>query len=109
MLNEQVLIGSWNELKGKVRQKWGQLTDNDLSQFQGNVEELIGLIQRKTGEGREAIESFLQKVTENSSSALGKVASACHCGCESARLHPGVLVLLALGLGLVVGWKLRSH
>jgi uncharacterized protein YjbJ (UPF0337 family) len=109
MINEQILVGQWNELKGKIRQKWGQLTENDLSQFQGNLDELIGKIQLKTGEGRAAIESFLQELAESASSTVGKAAGACKCGCECARLHPGIVVLLALGLGIFVGWKLKSH
>ena len=52
MVNQQTLQGNWNELKGKLREKWGQLTNEDLQVAQGNVDQLIGLIQRKTGEAR---------------------------------------------------------
>ena len=52
MVNEQVLSGKWNEISGKIREKWGQLTDDDMQTFHGNATQLVGLIQRKTGEAR---------------------------------------------------------
>jgi uncharacterized protein YjbJ (UPF0337 family) len=59
MINQQILEGKWNEIKGKLRSRWGQLTDDDLTQFHGQVDQLIGTIQRKTGEGRDAIERYI--------------------------------------------------
>jgi uncharacterized protein YjbJ (UPF0337 family) len=63
-------------LKGRIRQKWGQLTDNDIAQFGGNVDELIGTIQQKTGEGREAVESFLQQLSDSAAIVFGQTAEA---------------------------------
>jgi len=74
MVNQQMLEGSWNEIKGKLRNKWGQLTSDDLQSARGNVEELVGLIQRKTGEGREAIESYLEDLTSQGSTTLNQTA-----------------------------------
>jgi uncharacterized protein YjbJ (UPF0337 family) len=74
MVNQQILEGNWNEIKGKLRNRWGQLTDDDLPQFHGEVEKLVGTIQRKTGEGREAIEGFLSEISGSVSSALGQTA-----------------------------------
>ncbi len=52
MVNQQVLQGNWNQFKGKVREKWGQLTDSDLGAFHGNVDELVGTIQKMNGYGQ---------------------------------------------------------
>lgn len=71
MVNQQTLQGTWNEIKGKVREKWGQLTENDFVEAQGNIDQLAGIIQRKTGEGREAIESYLREVSSGAASFLG--------------------------------------
>jgi uncharacterized protein YjbJ (UPF0337 family) len=76
MINQQVLQGNWNELKGKIRSKWGQLTNDDLQHFDGNVDRLIGVIQRKTGEGRESIERFLDELAASGSSAVGQATEA---------------------------------
>ena len=56
MLNQQTLQGNWNEIKGKLQSKWGTLTDDDIAIFNGNVDQLVGTIQRKTGEARASIE-----------------------------------------------------
>ncbi len=74
MTNQQILEGDWNEIKGKLRQRWGQLTDDDLPQIRGDVEQIIGAIQRKTGEAREAIEQYLQEVCGSAASAIGTAA-----------------------------------
>jgi len=74
MINQQVLQGHWNEIKGKLRTRWGQLTDDDLPQFQGEVDKLVGTIQRKTGEGREAIERYLNDIAGSASSTVGQAA-----------------------------------
>ena len=73
MVNQQVLQGNWNEIKGKIRSKWGQLTNDDVQNFDGNVDRLMGLIQRKTGEGRESVECFLNDLTANGSTAVEQV------------------------------------
>jgi uncharacterized protein YjbJ (UPF0337 family) len=76
MVNQQTLQGNWNEIKGKLRSKWGQLTNDDVQNFNGNVDQLVGLIQRKTGEARSSIESYLEELTSNGSSALGQAAES---------------------------------
>ena len=51
--------GDWNILKGKLKQKWATLTDSDLEYVTGKQEELLGRIQKRTGETREAIEKAI--------------------------------------------------
>ncbi len=46
---EDVLKGKWKEIKGGVKEKWGKLTDDDLTQVEGNQEKLLGLLQQKYG------------------------------------------------------------
>ncbi len=76
MVNQQILEGNWNEIKGKLRSRWGQLTDDDLPQFHGEVDKLVGTIQRKTGEGREAIEKYLNDLSSSATSSLGQTAES---------------------------------
>lgn len=71
-MNEQTFQGNWNEIKGQLRSKWGALTDDDLMSFNGNLEQFIGAIQRRTGEARESIEHFLEQVTASGAAAIGK-------------------------------------
>jgi len=59
------LKGDWNITKGKLKQKWAKLTDNDLQFAEGQEEELIGRIQKCTGETREAVENALKESCPN--------------------------------------------
>jgi uncharacterized protein YjbJ (UPF0337 family) len=52
--------GDWNITKGKLKQKWASLTDDDLQYTDGKCDELLGRIQKRTGETREAIEKALK-------------------------------------------------
>jgi uncharacterized protein YjbJ (UPF0337 family) len=60
--------GDWNITKGKLKEKWAKLTDNDLQYAEGKSDELIGRIQKRTGETREAVEK-----------AVKESVSACNC------------------------------
>jgi uncharacterized protein YjbJ (UPF0337 family) len=74
-LNQQTLEGNWNEIKGKLHERWGQLSQDDLQKARGNVDQLVGLIQRKTGEARERVEQYLSELASNGGTAT-KVADA---------------------------------
>lgn len=74
MINQQTLQGNWNEIKGKLRTKWGQLTNDELQMFDGNVDRLVGMIQRKTGEARGAVEHYLEEVSANGASMLSQAS-----------------------------------
>lgn len=84
MINQQTLQGNWNEIKGKLRSKWGSLTDDDLTTFNGNVEQLVGTIQRKTGEAREGIEQFFEQVTAGGAAAIGRAGETVRAGAQQA-------------------------
>jgi len=75
-INAQELQGQWNNLRGQVKQKWGQLTDDDLQIHGGNVDQLVGKIQQRTGEGREAIEKFLGELTSHGASGVSSATEA---------------------------------
>lgn len=54
------LKGKWNQLKGKLKQKFSQLTEDDLKYEEGKEDELWGRLQEKTGQTKDAIEQFLK-------------------------------------------------
>lgn len=51
--------GSWNEVKGKLKQKYGQLTDDDLVFEEGKEEELLGRLQKRLGRSKEDVRRFI--------------------------------------------------
>ncbi len=63
-MNEQILKGRWTELKGKAKEKWGRLSNDELEQIDGNVDQLIGALQQRYGlvqeEARKEVNAWLQ-------------------------------------------------
>lgn len=59
-MNKLTIKGDWNIAKGKLKQKWGDLTDDDLDYVEGKEDELLGRIQKRTGQSKEAIEDALK-------------------------------------------------
>jgi uncharacterized protein YjbJ (UPF0337 family) len=56
------LKGQWNELKGKVKQAYGDLTDDDLKYEEGKDDELLGRLQQKTGKARDEVVEWLKSL-----------------------------------------------
>lgn len=138
-INAQELQGQWSKLRGQVKQKWGQLTDDDLQIQGGNIDQLVGRIQQRTGEGRESVERFLTELTARGSSAVANATEAVGQYAQQAgdrlreqygyisdqarerfdqaqdvvRHNPGQSVVAAFGIGMVagivVGLALRSR
>lgn len=54
--------GTWNEAKGKLKQKYGQLTDDDLTYEEGQEDEMYGRLQKKLGKSRDEIKQELRNL-----------------------------------------------
>lgn len=54
--------GNWNEIKGKLKAKYGELTDDDLTYTEGKEDELLGRLQKKTGKAKEEIKDFIDSI-----------------------------------------------
>lgn len=74
MTNEDALHDAWNELRQKLRHHWNQLTGEELECFHGDVQQLIDLVQRKTGEAREVIEGYVDELMMQAGAKLGRSA-----------------------------------
>lgn len=51
--------GTWNEVKGKLKQKYGQLTDDDLKFEEGKEDELLGRLQKRLGRSKDDVRKFI--------------------------------------------------
>ena len=60
--NEDKLKGNWNIVKGKLKQKYADLTDDDLTYEEGKEDELYGRLQKKTGDAKDAIKKFIDEI-----------------------------------------------
>ena len=54
--------GNWNVIKGKLKQKYGDLTDDDLTYIEGQEDEFLGRIQKKTGKTKEEVKKFIDEL-----------------------------------------------
>ena len=59
-MNKLRMKGSWNEVKGKLKQKYGQLTDNDLTFAEGKDEELLGRLQNRLGKSKDELRKEIE-------------------------------------------------
>jgi len=84
MITREELKGHWNEVAGRLKQQWGQLTDDDLRRVEGSAERLVGVVQQKTGATRREIESFLTNVLGPNNPWATQVAEAAQRYAEDA-------------------------
>ena len=72
--------GSWNELKGKAKSKWGNLTDDELTQIGGKKDELLGHLQARYGyskdKAKQEMESWLESLEQSSDTVMAQVTAA---------------------------------
>jgi len=61
-MNKLSIKGNWNEMAGKLKQKFASLTDNDLLFKEGKEEELLGRLEKKLGKSKEDIRSLIEKL-----------------------------------------------
>ena len=61
-MNKLNLKGNWNEAKGKLKQKYAQLTDDDLQFAEGKEDELLGRLQQKLGQTKEDVRAEIEKL-----------------------------------------------
>ena len=60
-MNQDILAGKWKQTRGKVKQWWAKLTDNELDKINGRVEELIGRLQEVYGYSRQEAENEVDR------------------------------------------------
>ena len=68
-MNNERIKGNWNQFKGKIKEKWGRLTDDDLDVVEGQRDQLIGKIQERYGIAKEEVERQFAELEEASYSS----------------------------------------
>ena len=71
--NAEQLSGSGTKSRARSGKSGGQLSENDLERFKGNVDQLVGYVQQKTGQARQEIEAFLAQAATNASGLAQRV------------------------------------
>ena len=125
MITMEELSGTWNDIKGQVKQEWGNISDDEFKQVEGNVDRLVGLIQKKTGAARTEIEKTLRSWSQQSAGMLDNASQAVQGAAQAAqeyvsqtrdmaseqygraqdivRQRPAESVIVSFGTGLLMG------
>jgi uncharacterized protein YjbJ (UPF0337 family) len=59
------ITGNWNTLKGKIKQKYGDLTDDDLTYVEGKEDEFLGKLQKKLGKSKDELAGEIKKMIDS--------------------------------------------
>lgn len=65
-MSAEQLKGNWNQFKGKLKQAWGDLTDDELKKVEGKRDELVGLLQKKYGKTKDEVSRQLAEYEKES-------------------------------------------
>ncbi len=129
MATQEEIQGTWNKLAGAVKTKYAQITGDDLAGVNGNIQQLAGVIQRKTGKAREEIDEFLKSISGTAATTVGRISEAASdmatkatdtlregydyardasrdglkVATETVQHRPGESMLLAVGIGFAAG------
>ena len=64
-MNQDIFEGKWKEMRGQVKEWWGELTDDDLDRVDGKKDQLVGLLQKKYGYGKEEAQQEFNRRVES--------------------------------------------
>ena len=63
-MNQDQIEGKWEQIKGRAKKAWAELTDDDFKKAEGSLDKLYGVIQEKVGDTKEAVKAKLEKLHE---------------------------------------------
>lgn len=78
MISQEKVTKNWNSVVGKVKEKFNQISSDDLSSVRGNIDQLVGLIERKAGQSREQAEEFLSSVYNSAEGTFQNLSEKGH-------------------------------
>ena len=70
MVNEHVARGKWDQAKGDVKERWGEITDDEYRQTEGKIDQLAGLIVEKYGAAKEEVTDFFRSLSDDDENDL---------------------------------------
>ena len=75
-MNRDQFKGNWRQFKGEVKKKWGQLTDNDLVEAEGDYDKFLGVVQKRYGDRKQEVERWAEDWCERNATNSHKTAEA---------------------------------
>ena len=77
-MNEDTMKGSWKQLRGKLKETWGKLTDDEFDRAEGKWDQLSGIVQQRYGRTREEAEREVQKFRDMNEKGATAHTTAAH-------------------------------
>ena len=75
-MNDDILAGNWKQFRGKIKEQWGKLTDDELDQIDGKRDQMVGLLQKQYGYSKEDAQAeyddFVDTLNEDQRELAGK-------------------------------------
>lgn len=122
-MNWSRVEGNWTEMKGRVKEKWGKLTDDDLTQVGGKHDRLVGLLQQKYGMAKDKVEEQLETFFDQSEGWMAEAKDKVNTVYEKGRQYvqstspsdmagdlrevigryPVQSVIVGVGIGFLIG------
>ncbi len=94
-MNSDILKGKWNQMTGELKSKWGQLTDNDWTEINGDKDRLVGKIQERYGKAKDAVsrevDEFFQRhnqTTNTGNTGTGNTGTTGQRGNQGTQTNP---------------------
>jgi uncharacterized protein YjbJ (UPF0337 family) len=75
-MNKEQFKGSWQQFKGEVKRKWGQLTDNDLLEAEGDYDKFLGVVRKRYGDKKAEVERWTEDWCERHAIASRKATES---------------------------------
>ncbi len=111
-INQDVFDGKWKQMRGTIKQQWGDLTDDDLRKVQGRYDQFLGLLQEKYGYSRQTAENELNTrmndlaaFGDNLQTSTREVVTAVD---QTVTQRPWFAMAATLLVGIIVGMWLNS-
>ena len=99
-MNNFQIKGNWNQIKERLKQKFADLTDEDLHFVEGNLDDLLARLQRRLGKSKEQL---LREIEDAQHAVRGMAEDAVESGEKYLRANPILVILGALILGVALG------
>lgn len=108
-MQTDTFTGKWDQLREDVKRQWSKLTDEDLDQIKGNLEELVRMVQEKyeytREEAQREVTRFLDSHNGKGTQMVRRIPGDMD---HAVKLHPWTAIATAIGLGIALGLLVRA-
>lgn len=107
-MRTDMLVGKWDQVRSDANRKWDRLTDEDLDQIKGNMEQLVSLVQQKYDYTRDQAQQEVTRFMDSHNGRAYQIARRLPGDMHhEVRRHPWAAVATAMGVGMALGFLVK--